>query len=1015
MNQINLAPKFKHSLRLWNPLDYVRLLYWLFFFPQAVWKYVDTFGATSSHHDRPRKIIQIKGVPGSLLLQAALLPIIASLSLGLLLQLMGVTIRWVPLPLVSGMTFIPLPLGTGMEVMESQVSCRVAIAGNIAYDEGYISVLYSVAYSGWKVGNAILGCVAEGDLPSLLYVSLHIGLLALCISVFAAIFGTIVFQDIVSGMTFGAALGVLFSVTWLFVTVFGGVAEPNHLIVRVVFAIAFGIVLNIVLVPQPRLGSSRIRMLIIILSSGVSSNLFLNVHRLNFLYALLYCFLWTFTIYIVMILETIYRLEDWLIAVVINLVSPRKDWGFIPRATCLSVPYLDTRLERSLHQNWDSTLPAIEHLFAYSLQWTPAIKALDRALAKLPLNQLIHRVAQLAELTNDGNIVGLIGMRLRYGTKQWLHPIPTLSYTQMSAPGWQALSAAIFNSGSARLGSHPQRSLKSQLDLLFASGNSAYSGLHQTLTQLESPARIAAAGFWALTQSHPDVSVVAFTAIRSLPHGAEMLALAERLTAFQSATELTAIAVLDCPDPPASPLRIETWRAIDRFDRVIEDVKAMRRSFSQAVRSLALNRALGELQRILHDRTTLPIVERDLLVAIAKTWQTALLEIAGEVGKITIAKPVHNPYTVGDPVVGERFIGREDVVSQLEELWLSGQSLQSIVLYGHRRMGKTSILINATQALDSRVQVAYVNLLCLGSIQGVAEVLMAIGDAIAEVVQVTPPTDAELLALPYRTFERYLKQVTGTYTGLSFPKGLIVALDEFEKIEELIEAGKIPADFMGFLRGLVQMSPHIALAFTGLHTLEEMTADYFQPFFASVIPIPVRFLSRAATRQILANPVGESVTADFPLDYTPDALDRIYALTHGQPYLVQLVGFQLVRRYNRQRFEQMGDRDTVFTVEDVDSAIGQPEFFQQGRYYFNGVWGQAARCPTGQQMILQTLATYPEGLKRSSLEAATQCEPQQLLEALSTLTSHDVIEEKQGNWCIAIELFRLWLVEFAQY
>ncbi|MCC5643124.1 hypothetical protein LC607_09255 [Nostoc sp. CHAB 5824] len=47
---------------------------------------------------------------------------------------------------------------------------------------------------------------------------------------------------------------------------------------------------------------------------------------------------------------------------------------------------------------------------------------------------------------------------------------------------------------------------------------------------------------------------------------------------------------------------------------------------------------------------------------------------------------------------------------------------------------------------------------------------------------------------------------------------LIIALDEFEKIEDLIEAKKIPIDFMGFLRGLVQMSSKVGFAFAGLHT-----------------------------------------------------------------------------------------------------------------------------------------------------------------------------------------------------
>ncbi|MEQ8961307.1 MAG: ATP-binding protein, partial [Coleofasciculus sp. C2-GNP5-27] len=262
-------------------------------------------------------------------------------------------------------------------------------------------------------------------------------------------------------------------------------------------------------------------------------------------------------------------------------------------------------------------------------------------------------------------------------------------------------------------------------------------------------------------------------------------------------------------------------------------------------------------------------------------------------------------------------------------------------------------------------------------------------------------------------------------------QGLIIALDEFEKIEELIEAGKIPNDFIGYLRGLVQMNAKVAFAFAGLHTLEEMTADYFQPFFASVLPIHVGFLRPAATRQILANPslenpdatvsdIPDNEAVDFPLDYTPDALDLIYRLTAGQPYLVQLVGFQLVRRYNDFVFEQGHSRDPVFTVEDVEAVINDPAFYQRGRYYFDGVWGQAARGVSGQQTILKVLAPYPDGLMSEQLRirlaeffresGLAPLEEKQLEEALETLKRHDVIQKKGDYWQIIVELFRRWVL-----
>jgi hypothetical protein len=318
-------------------------------------------------------------------------------------------------------------------------------------------------------------------------------------------------------------------------------------------------------------------------------------------------------------------------------------------------------------------------------------------------------------------------------------------------------------------------------------------------------------------------------------------------------------------------------------------------------------------------------------------------------------------------------------------------------------MGKTSILKNAANCLGASLKVVYVHLLSLGNIsQGVGEMLMAISDEIAMTVNISAPDDDDLLNLPYRTFERYLKQVDAQLGE----EGLIIALDEFEQIEEFIAAGQIHQDFIKFLRGLVQMSSKVAFVFAGLHTLEEMTEDYFHPFFASIIPIHVGFFTPESTRQLLANP-----TEEFPLEYTPEALDQIYTLTAGQPYLIQLVGFRLVRHYNNQVFEQGRTRDPVFTVEDVEAIISDSEFFKRGRYYFTGVWSQAAQGAEGQQAALKAIAPYPEGLSMDSLVQATGMEEETLQKALETLKRHDVIEQTEERWRIIVELFRRWVLD----
>jgi len=891
--RLDLAPKLRRPLSVWNPLDYLRLLYWVFFFPQALRWYVNTFGGgyippREMDGHKALKLLFQNSIQRQLLFQGLVLTVVTPLALGVILPSTGIFLNWLGLllGLFLGLflnVFLSVTLGVAVGVA---LGLTMGVASGLAWglDWGAASsvvwgVVFGVASSvGWGLASGVelkLALKVKDD-------------------------------PVQDNLSFKPELDVMFLILCM-----AFLAFALHII--------------------------EIAPLIIVVLA----------HFLAFVFA------WGLAIR---------RPENWLFSLLLTRLGSWNRYWLLPHVTPLHQPTLFLRLTSWLRQDWETGIHNANQLLAYTFQFIPVICAINRVLADIPSAQVLYRVAKLAEVPYD----------------------------------WKLLRFA-----SEKL------STRTQSDVVNLS--------------LDTPPRACAAGFWYLHKKEPAKAMEAFAVVRSLLYGEEMFTLAQTLATFYEAKEPTTIATLQIPASPKELLlRTVTWEAIASLRRVVEDVQLVQGSVSRSAKAFALARAQGELTKILNNANTLLQAERELILDIAQTWQKALLQVASEVGEISITKPVTNPYVVGDPVQGNLFVGREDVLRQLEELWVIGHHLQSVVLYGHRRMGKTSILLNAANCSGSGVKVAYVNLLRLGdSPQGVGEVLMAICDAISDVVGCTPPSDADLLNLPYRTFERYLKQVEAHLSG-----GLIVALDEFEKIEELIEAEKIPKDFMGYLRGLVQMSSKVAFAFAGLHTLEEMTADYFQPFFASVIPIHVGFLQPGATRQILANP-----DEDFPLDYTPESLDQIYALTAGQPYLVQLVGFQLVRRYNDfvfvseagTKFQQGRPRDPVFTVEDVEAVINDPEFFKRGRYYFDGVWGQAAQGASRQQAILKALAPHPEGLSIEELrtqldelvgaQGIAPLQEETTQEALKTLIRHDVVQESEGSWQIIVELFRRWVLQ----
>lgn len=163
-------------------------------------------------------------------------------------------------------------------------------------------------------------------------------------------------------------------------------------------------------------------------------------------------------------------------------------------------------------------------------------------------------------------------------------------------------------------------------------------------------------------------------------------------------------------------------------------------------------------------------------------------------------------------------------------------------------------------------------------------------------------------------------------------------------------------------------------------------------------------------------------------------------LTHGQPYLVQLICHGLMTRFNRQMFEENAEftfpitfpvsfgRERRFTLADVEAVIATPEFYRDGDAYFTGVWVQAERSePPGQTAVLRVLAkptkfgsgtkygrgVYGGGQHTTTEEIAqeTGLALENVQRALETLARHDVVMQEDGRWKFTVELMRRWVAQ----
>lgn len=458
---------------------------------------------------------------------------------------------------------------------------------------------------------------------------------------------------------------------------------------------------------------------------------------------------------------------------------------------------------------------------------------------------------------------------------------------------------------------------------------------------------------------------------------------------------------------------VEVLNAIENLEVAKAEVVKYLNASSDKNKKDPLTRAINTLKDLEANVDTVnaeAVPEINLIKRIIVQWNQLIIKQGAELAQVPETKPISNPYVAGNPVRGDLFVGREDIMTKLKNKWIERNQLASVVLFGHRRMGKSSILLNLNTCLSSDVSiiVAYFSMHSTSNIKNANGLLYNLSDAIYKSIPAThqqrlgkPEQQRFFQGDPQKVFSEFVLEKLGKILEEHEQK-LIVAIDEFEVIEDLIDENKLSKSLLEFWRSLIQTHTYFILIFAGLYTLEEMTKDYWSPFYGSVDKIQVSFLDYDDSKKLITNP-----TTDFDADYDPETVEEIYELTHGQPYLIQLICSNLVDFVNDRISE---GRERRFTRSDLIAVLDTKEFWLNGDAYFGGVWGQAKKSgPEGQTAILKELV-HGDLLSHEIVEK-TGLTDTQVKESLDTLIKHDVIAEQNNKYSYNVELMRRWVKE----
>ncbi len=438
-------------------------------------------------------------------------------------------------------------------------------------------------------------------------------------------------------------------------------------------------------------------------------------------------------------------------------------------------------------------------------------------------------------------------------------------------------------------------------------------------------------------------------------------------------------------------------------ESIITELGSMVASASEPSQGAALNRIIGQFDALNVQIERFPSV-RNLLGPILQRWRVVVSRVAGEIGRLPTLRFMTSPYVFTVPVQGSQLIGRDDLFRRIEVLWSRPGQRNSLLIHGHRRMGKTSI----AQALQSRCNFGDDTRLCYLSMEGID--LSQEGFLLFEIAyqlyhlcegQTHEPDEKQFLGVSPRTaFNRYTQRID----KIIAPLRVILVLDEFERIDRQL-GRKAFIEIIDFLRAKTQTYHWLALALVGLTDLDDLSRSY-QVTVLGWQSIRVSFLSLQQVRQVLTKPPN---VPDVFLDYTRDAVQLIAELTNGQPYLVQVIGDRLVERYNQQL--QAGQRNVAARLEraDVETIIADQAFYDYANAYFSGVWSQ---FESGHSLLV-AVAMHDKGINQKDLRSTLESQIVNFDESLGNLLRHEILFREEGTIRFRVPLMHKWVLKIA--
>lgn len=374
------------------------------------------------------------------------------------------------------------------------------------------------------------------------------------------------------------------------------------------------------------------------------------------------------------------------------------------------------------------------------------------------------------------------------------------------------------------------------------------------------------------------------------------------------------------------------------------------------------------------------------------------------------------PFAEGGPVEdAAMFVGRDELLTRLKKSLLSGSGSKSIVVFGQKRAGKSSLIVHLRRRLarmEGIIPVSFslqdlapelsVSALLHRILQGVSEVLEDLRFEGKDVPDFSPPGIGELESHATLRFHEVMSSLVRGIARHSSVLNVVLLVDEFTDVFKEIRKGRIPREFMKAWKAIIEKG-YFASVLVGQDIMPAFKAS-FPNEFGVTEDVRVTYLDEAAATNLVQKPIGEGRFAGH-------AVRRLLDLTAGSPFYTMMFCARLVDYMNSTRSVIVTEADILAVEEEMlrgDRRLTRDKFDNLLSAGDGAV--DSGIDPDDTYSVCLAIAQGSENDGWCSRDHISGFDGTVLDKLLADLETRDVVERKGTTYRLRVGLFRDWLV-----